>query len=391
MSKIADDVEDHNTHNEDQDGNSKNSAVTEAAPSMEHANDVSSSTVNTMDSLDTLGTLGTADASAQSAVQGGDAHHEASSKDRAQDVSGQSQQQPDDADLASPTSLPTAKTAVERTAVAPFLVRIFMSKGKPFDKQTYAGGSLPSDACDVFCWTDTSLREILVVAGQEKPELVAPRTRVGFRVIARTAHRLGNHYTRDLGTVFSTKSSRDDTRTLDDRRFVIGDFIELTYETLGGGGRRGSASGGSGFARMRSDDTSSGWTGRRMEGRLGDERRAVNVDNADWRTGRDRTLDSGPGGGARASAAKLLKDGDSSEAAGERFRRTDRGFGRDDAGDNTQARGRGGNATVGSRSEWGTQRNGRDREQRDRGTDRFTPYSRSGRNDQRGSNRSGRD
>lgn len=134
-------------------------------------------------------------------------------------------------------------------------------------------GKIPSNELQIYTWLDASLKELtslvrevssimptiimiihaFSVLHQVNPDARRKGTFFDFAVIYPQGK---NFVTRDIGTTVSGQKGPDDSKTLKDCRFVIGDYIDIaiTPPNAGFGGRRGGGGGGGRDDRRGRDD-----------------------------------------------------------------------------------------------------------------------------------------
>jgi hypothetical protein len=88
---------------------------------------------------------------------------------------------------------------------------------------TVTGESKP---VSIHAWMDTSLRNLADVLTITNPKAEALNTKLIFKTMEPQSG--GDLKPRDLGTVYTFKHSRDDSRTLSALGFRIGDLIQVT-------------------------------------------------------------------------------------------------------------------------------------------------------------------
>ena len=109
---------------------------------------------------------------------------------------------------------------------------------------------MPSNELQIYTWMDATLRELTSLVREVNPEARKKGTYFDFAVISPAAGRghtgpngVFCHYTsRDIGTTVSGTKGIDDSKTLAQARFVIGDYIDIaiTPPNPGGGGGGGA-------------------------------------------------------------------------------------------------------------------------------------------------------
>ena len=75
---------------------------------------------------------------------------------------------------------------------------------------------------------DTHLREIASLLTLERPEASSSTARFSFKAIYRNQLQSGRFLSKDLGIVLNNRSTHDETKTLEDVRFVTGDYLDIS-------------------------------------------------------------------------------------------------------------------------------------------------------------------
>ncbi|KAI0043493.1 hypothetical protein FA95DRAFT_1609352 [Auriscalpium vulgare] len=151
---------------------------------------------------------------------------------------------------------PSGQPIVDREKTAPFLIRTFVKVGSFHRLAQFQDGPIPvGDEQQIFTWKDATLLEVLTtlrLGGPQTPEFRHPLARYAFRAVYADSANRGMYAQKDLGTVYSrdilgepgtlestaprlledadgehgTLSERQkDARTLDELRFVPGDYL----------------------------------------------------------------------------------------------------------------------------------------------------------------------
>ncbi|KAF7367319.1 hypothetical protein MSAN_00794000 [Mycena sanguinolenta] len=150
------------------------------------------------------------------------------------------------------SAAPVEDAPFSREKTAPFLIRAFLKIGSFHRITLFEDGTLPTtDEQQLFTWKDATLREILSTLRNTAPHVAEyrhPLARFSFRAVYVEQGRGGRFASKDLGMVYSrdilgepgTLTSTaprlledafeepgpiGDERTLDDLRFVPGDFL----------------------------------------------------------------------------------------------------------------------------------------------------------------------
>ncbi|ORY80724.1 Sin3 associated polypeptide p18-domain-containing protein [Leucosporidium creatinivorum] len=162
---------------------------------------------------------------------------------------------------------PPRSIRVDRDKVTPSLLRVFVNHGIHHDDSQFTPLQQPTNhEYQLYAWRDTTVRELLLLLRDTAPTLrSSPQARYSLRLIfydpqlARfTSRDLANLSARDLLPLAQGGTQgRGAERTLDDVRYVVGDFVDVAYigpPAMGGGvgvgiGQRdgyGAAAGGGG-------------------------------------------------------------------------------------------------------------------------------------------------
>ncbi|KZT06490.1 uncharacterized protein LAESUDRAFT_714233 [Laetiporus sulphureus 93-53] len=145
---------------------------------------------------------------------------------------------------------PAGRPIIDREKTAPFLVRTFIKIGSFHRLPQFEEGTLPiADEQQIFTWKDATLREVLTTlraTAPALPEIRHPLARYSFRALYADSATRGRVTQKELGVVYSrdilgepgsldAPAARllvdedippgNDERTLDELRFVPGDYL----------------------------------------------------------------------------------------------------------------------------------------------------------------------
>lgn len=118
---------------------------------------------------------------------------------------------------------------VDRTTTTPFLIRIFSNHGGFHRLDEFDHDIQPRDEINLYSWKDATLGELTTLLAKElvgDSKRGLSSFRFSYRLIFGDANR-GRYLTKDLGTVSLHDKSADSGKTLDDARFIIGDWIAI--------------------------------------------------------------------------------------------------------------------------------------------------------------------
>ncbi|KAJ3160920.1 hypothetical protein HDU86_008282 [Geranomyces michiganensis] len=121
--------------------------------------------------------------------------------------------------------IPKTRAAVDREKVCPFLVRVYVRTNAEFVPSEIERRGLPDKAEILHTWKDASLREIASLLTPAHPLAKERHIAIHFWTVIRTQTRDSSFRVVPLGTVHNFRPSKDDQKTLDQARFVIGDGL----------------------------------------------------------------------------------------------------------------------------------------------------------------------
>jgi len=142
------------------------------------------------------------------------------------------------------SDLPPPPLKVDRQTTTPFLLKLFYRNGGFHRLEDFRPPNLPSTHVEIYTWKDCTLHELGTLLSQALPELVPARSRCGFRLIYADT-RAGRYISKDLGACLlsgidtDTESTTIGKKTLDEVRFVTGDWVDVAVYPEGYGGSRG--------------------------------------------------------------------------------------------------------------------------------------------------------
>eukprot|EP00095_Tigriopus_kingsejongensis_P000967 maker-scaffold83_size396513-snap-gene-2.29 protein:Tk00967 transcript:maker-scaffold83_size396513-snap-gene-2.29-mRNA-1 annotation:"histone deacetylase complex subunit sap18" len=144
---------------------------------------------------------------------------------------------------------------LDREKTCPFLLRVFCSTSRHNPIQEYNRGHVPTNELQIYTWKDATLKELTSLVREVNPEARRKGTFFDFALVFPNPSRnTPQHYkSRDIGTTVSGQKGPDDSKTLQQVRFIIGDYVDIAI-TPPAGGRRdfgggGGGRGGGGFGR----------------------------------------------------------------------------------------------------------------------------------------------
>lgn len=107
---------------------------------------------------------------------------------------------------------------------------------------------------------DATLQELALLLKEIQAQATRPHARISFRLVYMDNLR-GRYTSKDIGVVMNSRSTTDDKKTLDDVRFVIGDYIDICimYGSSGSVGRGVGEGVGGRFGRGGYDERRGNW------------------------------------------------------------------------------------------------------------------------------------
>lgn len=213
----------------------------------------------------------------------------------------------------------------------PFLLRVFVRSGSHNEIQAYSSPSQQSLAKlehSLYVWKDVTLRELVTLLRSVAPNLRIPgNAKFSVRHIYSTSPSSSSgardsrpvYDYKDLGFVFardlagkgddSGRSSRNDPslRTLEQHKFIPGDFLDIAYLTHSGPNAASSSTSTS-FGPAGNGPLTAGLPGSRPQSNLlGSSRRFGELSEADqaWGIAGDQTHHRRGGPGARSGGNRV--------------------------------------------------------------------------------------
>ncbi|QSL65213.1 hypothetical protein MERGE_002520 [Pneumocystis wakefieldiae] len=114
---------------------------------------------------------------------------------------------------------------IDRQKTTPFLLRIFFKIGGFHSIEEFQPESQPvADEVQIYTWKDASLYELAQLLSKAIPNNNS--TRFSFRLIYNDNYK-EKYQTKDIGHVLLFSRGLEANKTLDDVRFVIGDWIDV--------------------------------------------------------------------------------------------------------------------------------------------------------------------
>ncbi|XKL61759.1 hypothetical protein PGB90_001592 [Kerria lacca] len=108
----------------------------------------------------------------------------------------------------------------------PLLLRVFCTYGRHHSLYDYQKGIFPLTEFQIYTWMDATLREITNLIREVNEDANEKSTTFDFQLII--PDKFSSRYiARDIGSTISSKKGSDDEKTLNQCKFVIGDYMDV--------------------------------------------------------------------------------------------------------------------------------------------------------------------
>lgn len=115
---------------------------------------------------------------------------------------------------------------VDREKDCPFLLRVFTCSGRHNQRKSYTLQSAPQEELTLYTWKNATLEEIAQLISQVNTDAQHPDARLSFRLVYLDSQN-ARYMTRDLGRVYPAHPTPEQTKTLDEFKFFIGDYLDV--------------------------------------------------------------------------------------------------------------------------------------------------------------------
>jgi hypothetical protein len=112
------------------------------------------------------------------------------------------------------------------------------------------------DEVQIYTWKDATLKELSSLIKEVYPQSRHKEVKFSFRLIYTDLR--GKFVGKELGITFNNRRGKDDEKSLEDARFVVGDYMDVAIFHTSSSGRGMMASGSSFGFSMRSLDRTGG-------------------------------------------------------------------------------------------------------------------------------------
>ncbi|CAD6188295.1 unnamed protein product [Caenorhabditis auriculariae] len=128
---------------------------------------------------------------------------------------------------------------VDREKTCPLLLRVFCANGRHNAMMEYSnrnGGSVPANELQMYTWLDCTLRELTSLIKEVNPDARRRGTTFDFAIVS--PDKMSSRFsTREIGNTMNGQRGIDDSKTLQQCKFEVGDFVDVAI-TMPGGQRR---------------------------------------------------------------------------------------------------------------------------------------------------------
>lgn len=103
-------------------------------------------------------------------------------------------------------------------------MRVFCSTGRHHATSDYQHGNVPSNELQIYTWQDATLQELTTLVRDVNPETRRKGTYFDFALVQPTN---AGYRMREIGVTCSGQRNADDTLTLFQAKFNIGDYMDI--------------------------------------------------------------------------------------------------------------------------------------------------------------------
>lgn len=118
---------------------------------------------------------------------------------------------------------------------------MFCSTGRHHSTGEYGHGNTPSNELQIYTWQDATLRELTTLVRDVNPETRRKGTYFDFAVVS-PDNRSASYKMREIGVTCSGQKGADDTKTLAQAKFTIGDYLDINITPANRAAFRGNRS-----------------------------------------------------------------------------------------------------------------------------------------------------
>lgn len=119
---------------------------------------------------------------------------------------------------------------INREKICPFLIRLFYKENDFNLLEEMNSGRFPSTReLHIYTWMDASLRELTMLIRDSVDFAKRKDAILNFSFIFPDSK--GKYQRKEIGNIHMYKKGQDDNKTLQQLRFSIGDFIDISIKT----------------------------------------------------------------------------------------------------------------------------------------------------------------
>lgn len=106
------------------------------------------------------------------------------------------------------------------------LLRVFCSTGRHNNISEYSRGNVPQNELQIYTWMDATLHELSALVKEVNPDTRKKGTFFEFALVYPDS-RSPTYRMREIGVTCSGQKGADDSKTLQQLRFCIGDCLDI--------------------------------------------------------------------------------------------------------------------------------------------------------------------
>lgn len=136
---------------------------------------------------------------------------------------------------------------IDRETKCPLLLRVFCATSRHNSISDYNKGKVPTNELQIYTWKDASLKELTSLVREVNTESRRKGTFFDFALIYPSPSSRGNfqrqtnqfmdYISKEIGTTVSGRKGVDDSKTLQQCGFVIGDYLDISITPPGSASR----------------------------------------------------------------------------------------------------------------------------------------------------------
>ncbi|KAK6187651.1 hypothetical protein SNE40_005630 [Patella caerulea] len=124
---------------------------------------------------------------------------------------------------------------IDREKTCPLLLRVFCSMGRHHNVSEFARSNTPANELQIYTWMDATLKELTSLVKEVNPDARRKGTFFDFAIVYPDP-RTPTYRLREIGTTCCGRKSADDIVTLANKKFQIGDYLDIAISPPRAGG-----------------------------------------------------------------------------------------------------------------------------------------------------------